>query len=85
MSTVLTDAALLAEDYRVIAEDAGWGRCSQAQALDRLQVSLVKDAEWSPKAASELVHLAQHYGSFMLRNALALADALNIEDGKAGF
>jgi len=85
MATVLTDATLLAKDYRVVAEEAGWGRCPDDQALARVQVSLVKTAEWTPEAATELVHLAQHYGSFVLRNALAIADALNIEDGKAGF
>ena len=40
-------------------------------------------AEEDAKAAEELVRLAQQYGSFMLRNALALAVALHIEDGAA--
>jgi len=32
-----------------------------------------------------LVTLAQDYGAFMLRNALALAEALEIEDGALGY
>jgi hypothetical protein len=46
---------------------------------------LVAEADWTTPAARELVSLAQRYGSFMLSHATALAEALDIEDGEAGF
>jgi thymidylate synthase len=41
--------------------------------------------DWTERGASELVDLARNYGSFMLRNAFALATAMKIEDGKLDF
>jgi hypothetical protein len=52
---------------------------------DALKRVLRYDAEWTPKAASHLLKLARAYGSFMLRNALAISLALDIEDGELGF
>jgi hypothetical protein len=46
---------------------------------------LVSAGDCSPKAASHLLQLARQYGSFMLRNALAISLALEIEDGDLGF
>lgn len=46
---------------------------------------LVSKGEWSPRAAEHILELATAYGSFMLRNALALSEALQIEDGELGF
>ena len=46
---------------------------------------LVKEAEWTPEAAADLLRPARDYGSFMLRNALAISLALDIEDGELGF
>jgi len=46
---------------------------------------LIHDCEWSPEAAGHLLRLAKDYGSFMLRNALALSLVLEIEDGELGF
>jgi hypothetical protein len=46
---------------------------------------LAEKAQWSPAAAQHLVQLAQEYGSFMLRNATAIAIALGIEDGDLDF
>ena len=50
-----------------------------------LEDALVKDGDWSPMAAEHLLTLASQYGSFMLRNALAVSLALEIEDGELGF
>ncbi len=50
-----------------------------------LETSLVQNAEWTPRGAHTLIQLARVYGAFMLRNAFALATALEIEDGDAGF
>lgn len=45
---------------------------------------LMKDSEWSERGASTLVMLARQYGTSVLGNALALAEALEIEDGETG-
>jgi hypothetical protein len=45
---------------------------------------LCKEGEWTTQGAETLVYLAVNYGSFILKNALALAEAANIEDGKVG-
>lgn len=47
--------------------------------------TLVVNADWTPNGAREILLLARRYGTSILRNALALADALKIEDGDAGF
>jgi len=52
---------------------------------DDVQAALVAEHEWTREAASEVVALAKTKGSFLLRNALALAIALRIEDGDQGF
>lgn len=51
----------------------------------RVETMLAEKAQWSPAAAQHLVQLAQEYGSFMLRNATAIAIALGIEDGDLDF
>ena len=40
---------------------------------------------WTEEGARVIVSLANEYGAFMLRNALALALALGKEDGNRGF
>lgn len=52
---------------------------------DQLIRLLIKDGAWTPTGARTLVELVHEYGSFFLRNAAALALALNIEDGKRSF
>jgi hypothetical protein len=47
--------------------------------------ALVANADWTDTGAREILVLARRYGTSSLRNALALADALRIEDGDAGF
>jgi len=51
----------------------------------RLRDVLSDEAEWTLDAAEALLSLARQYGNFMLRNALALAVVLGIEDGELGF
>jgi len=69
----------LVEEYRVLFEGADRG------SSDRLEDALTHEAEWSEEAAAHLLQLARTYGSFMLRNALAISLALEIEDGELGF
>ncbi|MDA8100615.1 MAG: hypothetical protein M0042_13440 [Nitrospiraceae bacterium] len=52
---------------------------------DKIEDLLVAEGEWTPSAAEHLLRLSKDYGSFMLRNALALSLALEIEDGALGF
>jgi hypothetical protein len=51
-----------------------------SEVQDRLRA----DADWTEKGAGQISRLARRYGSFVLRNALALAIVLNIEDGELG-
>jgi hypothetical protein len=37
---------------------------------------------WTKEGAGEIVRLVREYGGFMLRNALAIAKVLEIEDGE---
>ena len=53
----------------------------ESEILNELSVS----ADWSMSAAREILRLAEEYGAFMLRNALAIAVVLGKEDGSAGF
>jgi hypothetical protein len=46
--------------------------------------SLVQDADWTWEGAICLCELAEQYGSFVLRNAFALAVVMNQEDGSFG-
>jgi hypothetical protein len=73
------DVTKLVEEYRDLFEGA------DADAPDSLEDALMHGAEWTPEAAAHLVRLATAYGSFILRNALAISLALNIEDGELGF
>lgn len=50
----------------------------------QLRALLVRRADWTERGATAVVDLAKRYGSFVLANALALAEALEIEDGEAG-
>ena len=47
-----------------------------------LIAALVAKADWTEQGAHVIVLLARRYGTSILRNALALADTLGIEDGE---
>jgi len=74
----LDDVSLLTQEYKAMIADC--------DGLDWsvLNERLVQEADWTYGGAETLVYLAKRYGSFMLRNALALSLALGIEDGDAG-
>lgn len=69
----------LVGEYRTLLGD------TEGRSLDHLEGLLTRDAEWNREAAEHLLQLATTYGSFMLRNALAISLALGIEDGELGF
>ena len=50
-----------------------------------VQWKLSRIGDWTPKGAEEITKLARKYGSFILRNALAIASVLSIEDGELGY
>ena len=77
---------LLVEEYRsflkdAIKEAAGYS----SDDADKIMNLLVQEGDWTPRAAEHLVAIVKNYGSFMLRNALALSLVLGIEDGELGF
>lgn len=77
MPALLTDAILL--EYETVIASVG------ADATDEAIVArLMRDAEWTDRGAHEVLRLAKTYGTSILRNALALASAMQIEDGDAG-
>jgi len=55
-------------------------RQDEMELLENLKAS----ADWSARGARELVRLADEYGSFMLRSALAIAAVLGKEDDTRG-
>jgi len=46
---------------------------------------LAQDHDWSHEGARAIIDLANNYGSFMLKNALALSIVLGKEDGDLGY
>jgi hypothetical protein len=52
---------------------------------EQLIHTLAEEHDWTYQGARTIVSLANEYGAFMLRNALALAVALNKEDGDLEF
>jgi acyl-CoA reductase-like NAD-dependent aldehyde dehydrogenase len=74
----LMTGPLLAE-YKNTVTDLG------AEATDEQIVrALVERGEWTERGAREVINLARQYGTSILRNALALAAAMKIEDGNVG-
>ena len=75
----------LVEEYRsllgpVIATE---GVAISDSDTQRFAVDLVKHGDWTEQGAAHLTRLAQDYGAFMLRNALALAIALDVAGDEA--
>jgi hypothetical protein len=73
------DIGGLVDEYQTLFADA------DIDSQESLEAALVREADWTPEAAEHLLQLARDYGSFMLRNALAISLALDIEDGELGF
>jgi hypothetical protein len=67
------------DEYKALVEHLG-----PEPDYKHLRDMLVRECEWSERGSTTLVRLARQYGTFVLANALALAEALEIEDGDAG-
>jgi hypothetical protein len=46
---------------------------------------LCRTNDWTTEGAEEVTRLAREYGGFMLRNALAVAKVVGVEDGELGY
>jgi len=77
MSVLMSDV-LLSEYGSLITELGDNAKDSQIIA------SLIETHDWTEKGATAILSLARSYGTAILRNALALAEAMNIEDGSEG-
>lgn len=53
-------------------------------ALESMRSALITQHDWTPLGAQHVTDLANNYGVMVLRNALAVALALGIEDGVFG-
>ena len=77
MTAVMTDVLL--SEYQTIISNVGEDATDEA-----IIAALVRDSAWTEQGAREVLQLARKYGTSILRNALALASAMQIEDGEAG-
>jgi len=69
----------LTDEYgKLLGELASTGEDEQIHEL------LVQHADWTSSGAAVLIRLARTYGTFVLANALALAETMEIEDGDVG-
>ena len=80
--TELLESAI--SEYRGLLVSAKGDEVEQLD-TDRLVQDLSSAHDWTEKGARVIVSLANEYGAFMLRNALALAVALDREDGDLSF
>ncbi len=85
MITDSASVAALVDEYKSML-GSGPAVVDAEEELDWSSVSelLWREASWTQAGADHVASLVRHYGSFVLRNALALALAMDIEDGEAG-
>ncbi|MBL8880101.1 MAG: hypothetical protein JNG88_13365 [Phycisphaerales bacterium] len=74
----------LVTDSLVSEYDAMIVRVGENATDEQLVAALMRDSAWTAQGAREVLQLARKYGTSILRNALALASAMQIEDGEAG-
>ncbi len=79
------NVSMLTEEYEtILCEQLKEFSSDDIEACNAIKELLHKEADWTEEGANVVVDLALNYGSFVLRNALALSIALKIEDGKLG-
>ena len=74
---------LVISEYQSLGE-IGAAKIAVESSEGRIVGELASSHQWTEEGAHQLFALAQKYGSFILRNALALAIVLDIEDGELG-
>lgn len=67
------------EEYKVLIDALG-----PSPKDEQIRELLIRHSEWTERGAATILALAKQYGTFVLANALALAEALDVEDGNAG-
>ena len=73
----------LRQEYAAMLGGGAAGKMGGAAVKwDTVVGRLHREADWTYAGAEHVGALARNYGSFVLRNALALALALEIEDGE---
>lgn len=77
MSDAVSDTLL--SEYDALIAQVG-----EAATDDRIVAELTTSHDWTEEGARSIVMLARRYGTFVLRNACALAAAMEIEDGTSG-
>ncbi len=83
MTTANLDATPLVDEYRAIVEEST-KKATREIDWNELRRALVQTADWTDDGAAHFALLVRTYGAFVLRNALALAVAAEIEDGELG-
>ena len=76
--------ASLTDEYKTYVSEALRDAGGGAVDVSRLVRSLANSGAWTETGAQVVLGLATRYGAFVLWNALALAQALGIEDGSDG-
>jgi len=66
-------------EYHEIVKRVGTGADDR-----RLISAMIQKSAWTERGASVVLQLAKEHGTSILRNALALAEAMGVEDGEAG-
>lgn len=77
MPELITD--VLAAEYDVL-----FARLGEDASDDQIVAALVSNSDWTEQGAREVLELARRYGTSILRNALALAASMGIEEGSSG-
>jgi hypothetical protein len=67
------------EEYRTLLQPLG-----SSPSDEDVKSLLIRRSEWTEHGAATILALAKHYGTFVLASALALAEAIDVEDGEAG-
>ena len=81
MSTDSASVVALVDEYKsLLASHTSEGNFDWSSVSDMLQ----RESAWTQAGAQHVASLVRQYGSFVLRNALALALAMNVEDGELG-
>ena len=75
----------LVAEYRSILACAGDGLPASRRIDSGRMVALLHEkAGWTTEGAHEIVRIVREYGGFILKNALALAIVLGVQDGEKG-
>jgi hypothetical protein len=86
MTQTISDTVnLTIQEYAAVFPTAK-RKYTEEQLIDwaRVEGKLQNEMEWTPEGAAHIAALARDYGAFVLRNAMALAISLGIEDGDSG-